>query len=325
LATSHAYVVEVISGTPNTVKWTFNDINLPDSGTSWLGSMGFVAYEIAPVSGLAIADSISNFADIYFDFNLPIRTNTTKNYFFDCDSLANFELLTDSLCLGEAVEAVQNGFGATQLYWELAGALLDSVPLLNQPVNVNGTMALELTASNRFCTNVQHDSVYVLEVTAPIITANGNELVSDLSSNIQWFFDGVLIAGATKDTLLAQQNGWYKVRHIAPNGCVVFSDSVEVTGVGLDELRSNASIWFYPNPTNGMLYFSSSEKWTGQMQLRVYSFTGQLLSEQDIVAEHPGKELKVDLRTLQTGTYIVVLDSEGKETFRQVVVIANEQ
>lgn len=42
-------------------------------------SNGFVAYTIQLKSNLPAGTQITNNADIYFDFNAPIETNTTLN------------------------------------------------------------------------------------------------------------------------------------------------------------------------------------------------------------------------------------------------------
>jgi len=59
------------------VEFIFNNIFLPDSTTDEPNSHGFVKYAIRPLSSLIIGDSILNNASIYFDFNLPVVTNTT--------------------------------------------------------------------------------------------------------------------------------------------------------------------------------------------------------------------------------------------------------
>lgn len=59
------------------VKFHFPNIMLPDSTTNEPGSHGFVKFSIQPQTDLFEGDKIANFCDIYFDFNEPIRTNTT--------------------------------------------------------------------------------------------------------------------------------------------------------------------------------------------------------------------------------------------------------
>ncbi|MEM6377395.1 MAG: T9SS type A sorting domain-containing protein [Bacteroidota bacterium] len=71
---SHPGIVEIRDG--NDVDFVFNNINLPDSTTNEPASHGFICYKIRPKEGVVIGDIFSNRADIYFDFNAPILTNT---------------------------------------------------------------------------------------------------------------------------------------------------------------------------------------------------------------------------------------------------------
>jgi uncharacterized repeat protein (TIGR01451 family) len=53
----------------------FNNINLPDSNSNEAGSHGFVRFSFRPSNTLTIGSSVSNVANIYFDFNEPVITN----------------------------------------------------------------------------------------------------------------------------------------------------------------------------------------------------------------------------------------------------------
>lgn len=75
LSASHNYTMQI--GDLREVRWQFDNILLPDSNTNEPLSHGYVMFKIKPVSNLPNFTTISNFADIYFDFNDPIRTNTT--------------------------------------------------------------------------------------------------------------------------------------------------------------------------------------------------------------------------------------------------------
>ncbi|WP_452227022.1 T9SS type A sorting domain-containing protein [Lacinutrix cladophorae] len=74
IAASHNYNTIISNG--NEINFVFNNINLADSTTDEPGSHGWVFYRIKPKSTFVIGDIISNKADIYFDYNLPIITNT---------------------------------------------------------------------------------------------------------------------------------------------------------------------------------------------------------------------------------------------------------
>ncbi|MEY4926422.1 MAG: hypothetical protein RI894_858, partial [Bacteroidota bacterium] len=59
-----------------TVEFLFQRILLPDSTTNELRSHGFVTYFIKTQSNLAAGTTINNQAQIYFDTNAPVATNT---------------------------------------------------------------------------------------------------------------------------------------------------------------------------------------------------------------------------------------------------------
>lgn len=63
----------------NVVKFTFGNINLPDSTSDEPNSHGYIQYKIKVDESLPIGSTIENTAAIYFDFNAPVITNTTYN------------------------------------------------------------------------------------------------------------------------------------------------------------------------------------------------------------------------------------------------------
>ncbi|MCC7502934.1 MAG: T9SS type A sorting domain-containing protein, partial [Flavobacteriales bacterium] len=70
---SHGFSVQFLPG--RIVRWTFANILLPDSNTNEPLSHGLVSFRIRPIQPLLPGTVISNNADIFFDFNTPVRTN----------------------------------------------------------------------------------------------------------------------------------------------------------------------------------------------------------------------------------------------------------
>lgn len=63
-----------------TLEFTFPNIKLPDSNVNRTGSNGFVKFKIKIDTNFQEGDTICNTAYIYFDYNLPVTTNTVKTY-----------------------------------------------------------------------------------------------------------------------------------------------------------------------------------------------------------------------------------------------------
>lgn len=80
---SHPYTVDVSGQNKPILSFTFTNINLPDSTIDEANSNGFVKFKISPYDTLVNGTEIENIADIYFDFNLPIRTNPAHVNIFD--------------------------------------------------------------------------------------------------------------------------------------------------------------------------------------------------------------------------------------------------
>jgi Leucine-rich repeat (LRR) protein len=79
--TSHSCVTRITN--PNKVEFIFENINLPfDDATN----DGYVVFKIKTNSTLVVGNTISNLANIYFDYNFPIVTNIATSTF---QALAN--------------------------------------------------------------------------------------------------------------------------------------------------------------------------------------------------------------------------------------------
>lgn len=78
IAASHDYTLERVG---SNLTWNFADINLPPSVANTMIGKGYIVFEIKPKPGYAVGDVIPNTANIYFDTNPPIVTNTFNTEF----------------------------------------------------------------------------------------------------------------------------------------------------------------------------------------------------------------------------------------------------
>jgi uncharacterized repeat protein (TIGR01451 family) len=72
--TSHPCVLKQTDG--NKLEFIFEGINLPALSVDEPGSHGYIAFKVKTINSLIIGDSVKNNAAIYFDYNLPVITNT---------------------------------------------------------------------------------------------------------------------------------------------------------------------------------------------------------------------------------------------------------
>jgi uncharacterized repeat protein (TIGR01451 family) len=93
LSTSHESTFEILPG--RLIKWTFNNILLPDSITNEELSHGWIRFRIKQLNNLVNGNVIKNKSYIYFDFNEPIITNEvfhTINNSFEIDNSNLYEI-----------------------------------------------------------------------------------------------------------------------------------------------------------------------------------------------------------------------------------------
>ncbi|MBK6932385.1 MAG: hypothetical protein IPH12_16630 [Saprospirales bacterium] len=76
-ASSHPFIFDFYGDT--NIKFTFENIMLPDSNKNQEGSQGFVSFRVSQKAGVPLQTDILNTAAIFFDFNEPVYTNTTTH------------------------------------------------------------------------------------------------------------------------------------------------------------------------------------------------------------------------------------------------------
>jgi Leucine-rich repeat (LRR) protein len=75
-SSSHSYTTKISDG--NKVEFIFEKINLPFDDAN---NDGYIAFKIKTLPTLAVGDTFTNEANIYFDYNFPILTNKATSTF----------------------------------------------------------------------------------------------------------------------------------------------------------------------------------------------------------------------------------------------------
>jgi hypothetical protein len=154
---------------------------------------------------------------------------------------------------------------------------------------------------------------------APVVTNTGNTLNSNTSTGNQWYFEGSLLSGATAQTYLATQTGYYW-DIVTVNGCSSDSSNhklVVVTGI---DSHAAANINIYPVPNNGKFTVSISNATTEPFTISIYSILGEMVYEMKDIHVVGQKDLTIDMNQPVTGIYTVVVSSSNYQTIRKVIV-----
>jgi hypothetical protein len=153
----------------NVLKFNFEDIWLIDSTANEAQSHGWVTYRISAKPNLAPLTQIQNTAEIYFDFNAAVMTNTTLNTITDPSSVNEIILNSVSVYPNPADASVEIKFSkesnALFTLTDLAGKVVFNgksqersaridVKTLPQGVYLLNIVTEEGTSTHKIC--VQH-------------------------------------------------------------------------------------------------------------------------------------------------------------------------
>jgi uncharacterized repeat protein (TIGR01451 family) len=168
IAASHPYVLERIN---NQLVWKFDNIQLVPQIVNENASIGFVHFKIKPNSGIAVGDIIPNTADIYFDFNPVIVTNTFETEFVENLSTPDFTNSTVVLSPNPTKDKLQIQLNGSETIEQIS-----VYDVIGKRVYFQDK--LELNAISVDFSNL-HQGVYMVEV----ITASNQKLVNKVIKN----------------------------------------------------------------------------------------------------------------------------------------------
>ena len=145
LTASHAYTARILPD--RALELTFNNILLVDSNKNEPLSHGYFNYAIHTKPGLVNGDNIANTAAIYFDFNLPIITNTVNT---PVQTSVGIKEISNSLMASVFPNPLSNG----DLNIKFNAALNKNVMMRIYGIGGNEVFTKQLTNNNQQSVNV---------------------------------------------------------------------------------------------------------------------------------------------------------------------------
>jgi len=161
---SSSHDINFLISTTGEVTFQFNNVNLPDSSVSFLGSQGYVNYQINLKPNLPSGTSIFNKAYIYFDQNPAVITNETINTLYDCSDIITSINLSTVTCLSDPlIGACEVLFNSTQniIQWDLLGIYNTTSNSFNWMSDSSGILDLNVSISTDFC---NLDSTFIIDI-----------------------------------------------------------------------------------------------------------------------------------------------------------------
>jgi len=304
----------------NVLEFTFSNILLPDSNVNEQASHGSVMYSIKQNSSNVVGDTIENTANIYFDFNAPVITNTTispivpKQFsaivngvdvscFGDCNGNATitpegdeppFLILwddpngsitaaVDSLCFGTYTARVIDAEGDT----------------LFQSVNILEPNAITLSSStiDDINNNCQGQAT---------VTPSGGSG----SYTYQW---DVAAGYQTTATATGLCGAAYNVTVTDSQGCSSIETVTVLNSLGIDDNQFSAYV--APNPFNNEFTL----KLNGEFEsLVIINILGEVIRN----IQTTENESLIDLSSQMNGIYFIQIQNKG-EVLKTLKVVKN--
>jgi hypothetical protein len=234
-----------------------------------------------------------------------------------------------SVCQGATgvVYTVSQITGATGYIWSVpdavvitSGANTSSITVNFSPASPSGNITVR---GSNTCGNGVVSPNFAVTVNpipaTPVVTNTGTTLYSSASTGNQWYFEGTLIAGATSQTYVATQEGFYW-SVVTLNGCSsAESNHLQIFTIGVDP-HSSSAINVYPVPNDGRFNVTFTTASNESFSIRVYNSIGVKIYEETNVEVNGSLEKVIDLRPVQNGVYNVIFENSRGQVVKKVVV-----
>ncbi|MEM9985648.1 MAG: T9SS type A sorting domain-containing protein, partial [Bacteroidota bacterium] len=310
LGQSHHVQTRIIAD--SILIFLFENINLPDSASDPVGSMGFVTFEIDRLPNLPLGTQIRNRAAIFFDYNPPIITNEVINTLYRFPSLA--VSLPDEFCEEEPLVArVTQGFPPFRYTWN--GVNDGSTDARRDTLLLSESGWYRLSITDSFDVTLQ-DSFLIEVAPLPEVsftyqfqTDSSDRLVAFTSSlqdtdEVLWDFGDGTQSNELNPVHLFPIGDNYLVTLSASNACGTRIDSQSigvVSGIGnwADDLT------LYPNPGQETITLLG-------LANQSYVLTLQDLRGREIWVESGAaqRELEIDRKGLPAGLYLLNVQTD---------------
>ena len=287
---------DVSANSPNSWNWTFSG-GSPSTSTVQSPSVTFPATGIYTVSLL----SSNGFGPS------AIYTNTIS--IVNTPTLA---AISGSVCDNQ-IGTIGVSSNANNINWS-SGQQGFFIPVSNSVTSI-----YNFTASLGACNTIGSSTLYVSQtpITPSIISTAGYLTALGTASSYQWYYSGSLIPGATTQTYIPIQNGWYSV-WAGNDNCFSESDYYEFYIDAFQQISAlKNKISIRPNPVRDELNLKFENEIKNETDYEIHNSLGQLIIKSKFKIEN--KETKIITQTLPAGFYFLSFLSDNKKNYIQFI------
>ncbi len=309
------------AGTPGNQGADFLGSATADAAGSWTLSGTFGGYVVATAT-----DASNNTSE----FSSEVYTGVTDTLINACEGsilsvTASFSPSATGICEKACIDFIDQSLNASAWHWSFDGAT-PAASTLQNPTNIcyndSGVFAVTLVV---YDAGGIDSSVAVLYITVhptppvPVISINGDTLVSTPAVTYQWYFNSVIIPGATNQEYVVQQTGFYYVEIKDSAGCTSISLISYVDLTEVPDLSGQSMQLLFNNETGSgevIIYRMNGEN----IRLEVYDLYGrEMLSQQSKISSEVFTA-PFDLDDAVSGCYMIRVSAGGKVMVRKVML-----
>jgi len=219
--------------------------------------------------------------------------------------------LPDSVCAGTSL--ILNDMSMMpkdSSKWYINQVFLSNAPsvphIFQNPGNTDVMLVVWLGLNTD---TVRKTFVVVDNPATPVISQNGNSLVSTAAYAYQWL-DQMMnpISGASNQTFFPQSEGTYYVVVYNSFGCQMFSSPFQFTFTMMEE-QEVVQFKLFPNPATGMVTMQLSVHCKGTLTMNKYDFTGRKITQR-IISGQTDTTIMFDASHLSRGSYLISVENE---------------
>ncbi|HEX7367041.1 MAG TPA: T9SS type A sorting domain-containing protein, partial [Pelobium sp.] len=162
-----------------------------------------------------------------------------------------------------------------------------------------------------------------VEVGKPMITQSGTILTASFADNYQWYFNKVLIAGATAKTYNATASGIYQVEAISSSGCTTKSAEFNYVLSGVSPANpQEIDLKIFPVPAAELLNVSFDIPKKENIEISLSNIFGQSVFQRNWVGIFGKFATTINVKDYSPGSYILTI-TVGKKVYSQKITIAH--
>lgn len=224
-------------------------------------------------------------------------------------------------CQGDSVTlSVPANNSTFQWYLNDTTIMIGNV-LPNLTVNTSG--AYSVVETNQYgCNNLsanQNVIVYPLPA-APSLIVDGGYINSSATGNLQWYFNGTAIPGATQANLLYADTGMYTLAVTTVDGCINSSTVNITTPSGISSLTNNGVFSLYPNPVKNIIYLKSKQSTNSVVHVTITDINGAIVFDQSQLNVNQNATA-INVEELSNGVYFISIFNNEIRQSQKVVII----